>query len=180
MSDFISPHHLLLRALKRRRVDFVVIGVSVINYYARDTREIISTGDYDIFIRSGVVNVERALEVLLKEGCSVSYKPRGIEELVPVRRSGLEVCRKIVQDKSVVIAVGPYESVFELVQMISGFTFEEIKRRSVKMRDWKLRTTFPVGRLEDLLESKRVANREKDRLFLQKYKDILLRPPWQT
>ena len=51
-----------------------------------------------------------------------------------------------------------------------------MKRRAVWMKDRELGFRFRVGRLEDLLESKRMANRDKDRHFLARYKRLLLEP----
>ena len=174
-AEFVSPQHAFLKALAHWKVDFIVVGVSGINYYAKDARQIISTMDYDIFIRPEVENLERAIKAVLKQGCSISYLVSG-QKLASIRKPSAKLCEELVRKRSVLVAAGPYHTIYDLVQEISGFTFDQMKVRAAKMKDKKLGFSFQVGRLADLLESKRKAGREKDILFIKKFKDVLLNP----
>jgi hypothetical protein len=46
-----NPYHEILRDLSRARVEFIVIGVSGINYFAKDASQVLSTADYDLFLK---------------------------------------------------------------------------------------------------------------------------------
>lgn len=76
--------------------------------------------------------------------------------------------RSIVRDRKVIVASAPYGIVIEILLEISGLTFSEINRnaRVFNSGDVQIR----VGRLEDLLLSKRTAGRKKDKLFLKRFK----------
>ena len=149
--DLPNPYHLLLRELTRSGVDYIVIGVSGINYFAKDARQILSTADYDLFLKPTPENIRIAWKAFRKSGYSVA-----------------------VREGRTMVAVGPYQLVVEGLLVVSGYKFDELKRNAVWMRDRKLKFRFLVGSLADLLESKRMANREKDRLFLARYKRLLL------
>lgn len=84
------------------------------------------------------------------------------------------VGKALVNQQRTLAAVGPYQLLVEGLLAVSGFTFEKMKQNAVWMKDRELNFRFLVASLADLLESKRVANREKDRLFLARYKRLLL------
>ena len=151
-AEFVSPQHAFLKTLSRWKVDFIIVGVSGIKYYARTAREVLSTMDYDVFIRPEAKNLERAIKAVLKQECSISYLAPG-QKLVSIRKPNLKLCENLVRKKSVLVAAGPYHTIYDLVQEISGFTFEQMQVRAAKMTDKKLGFSFQVGRLEDLLNS---------------------------
>ena len=167
-----NPYHLLLRELARAHVDYLVIGVSGINYFATDARQILSTADYDLFLRPTPENVMRAWKAFRKGGFTVVIK-KG-DHTMTLHRLTAKMRDKLVREQRTLIAMGPYRLVTEGLLAVSGFTFEEMQKHAVWMRDRELSFRFPVGSLTDLLESKRVADREKDRLFLARYKRLLL------
>jgi hypothetical protein len=167
-----NPYHLLLRELTRSGVDYIVIGVSGINYFAKDARQVLSTADYDLFLKPTPENVARAWKALLKSGYAVVVRQG--DHMKALRRMGPTAGARLVKESRTLVAVGPYQLVVEGLLAISGFQFDELKRSAVWMRDRELGFRFLVGSLEDLLESKRIANREKDRLFLARYKRLLL------
>jgi len=167
-----NPYHLLLRELTRSGVDYIVIGVSGINYFAKDARQVLSTADYDLFLKPTAENVVRAWKAFRKGGFSVVVRQG--DHMRALRRLTSATGGKLVKQGRTLVAVGPYQLVVEGLLVVSGFTFDELKRRAVGMRDRELNFRFEVGALKDLLESKRIANREKDRLFLARYKRLLL------
>jgi hypothetical protein len=167
-----NPYHLLLRGLTRAGVEYIVIGVSGINYFAKDARQVLSTADYDLFLRPTLENVARAWKVFRKSGYAVVVR-RG-DHTRALRRLTPPAGARLIKQGRTLVAVGPYQLLVEGLLAVSGFTFDELKRKAVFMRDRKLGFRFLVGSLEDLLESKRIANREKDRLFLARYKRLLL------
>ncbi len=167
-----NPYHLLLRELTRAGVEYMVIGVSGINYFAKDARTLLSTADYDLFLRPTPENMTRAWRAFQKSGYTVVVR-KG-DHTVALRRLSPRGGQTLAKDQRTLIAIGPYQLVAEGLLAVSGFTFDEMKRRAVWMRDRELRFRFLVGGLADLLESKRLADREKDRLFLARYKRLLL------
>jgi hypothetical protein len=167
-----NPYHEVLRELTRAGVDYLVIGLSGINYFARDARQVLSTADYDVFLEPTPENVSRAWKAFQKGGFTVAV--RKDDRMRALRRLTAAMRKRVVEKRQTLVAVGPYHLMVESRLAVSGFTFEEMDRRAVWMRDRELDFRFRVGHLADLLESKRLANREKDRLFLARYKRLLL------
>src|SRR5579864_8826556 len=50
-SSLPNPYQLVLRELGRSGAEYLVIGASGINYFAKDARQILSTADYDLFLK---------------------------------------------------------------------------------------------------------------------------------
>ena len=170
--SFPNPYHLLLRALTRAGVEYMVIGVSGINYFAKDARSLLSTADYDLFLRPTAENVARAWRAFQKNGYTVVIR-RG-DHSVALRKLSARTRDRLLKEQKTLVAIGPYQLVAEGLLAVSGFTFEQMRRHAVWMKDRELKFRFLVGSLRDLLESKRVADRAKDRLFLARYKRLLL------
>lgn len=167
-----NPYHELLRELNRAGVEYIVIGVSGINYFAKDARQILSTADYDLFLKPTPENVARAWKAFRKRDYAVAVRAGNRTRIL--RRVKPAAGRRLVEGRRTLVALGPYQLIVEGLLEVSGFTFDEMKRRAIWMKDRELRFRFLVGHLEDLLESKRQANRDKDRLFLARYRRLLL------
>ncbi len=172
MDKIPNLYHPFLKRFQKTGVDYLLIGVSGINYFAKDARQIISTADYDLFIRPTPENILKALQALRKEeyetaALTASGQLRSTGRLTPM------LAKRLARTKRTVVGTGPYQLIVELCLEVSGFTFDEMKRNAVWMYDKELKFKFLVASLPDLLKSKQVANREKDRLFLAKYKRIL-------
>jgi len=165
-------YHLLLRELTRAGVEYIVIGGSGLNYFAKDARQILSTSDYDLFLKPTPDNVVRAWKAFRKGGFAVVIREG--DHTRALRRASLRIGRRLIQEGRTLIAVGPYNLMAEGLVAVSGFTFDQLKKHAVLHRDGKLRFGFWVGSLKDLLESKRVADRDKDRLFLARYRRLLM------
>jgi hypothetical protein len=166
-----NPYHEVLRELTRAGVDFVVIGLSGINYFAKDARKILSTADYDVFLEPTPENVARAWRAFRKSGFTVAVR-KG-DRMRALGRLTTKMRDQVVENRQTLVALGPYQLIVESLLAVSGFTFKEMSQRAVWMKARELDFRFRVGHLADLLESKRVANREKDRLFLARYKRLL-------
>jgi hypothetical protein len=167
-----NPYHEVLREFNRAGVDYIVIGVSGINYFAKDARQILSTADYDVFLKPDPTNIERAWKAFGRQEFAVATR-RG-DRLRVLRHLTQTMSRRLVHEGRTLVGLGPYELVVEALLAISGYSFEQMNRRAVWMKDRELRFRFRVGNLADLLESKRQADREKDRLFLARYRRLLL------
>lgn len=170
-----NPYHALLRELIRNGVEYIVVGVSGINYFARDARQVLSTADYDLFLKPTAENLIRAWTAFRRSGFAVVVREG--DHTAALRRLGPRTRDRLLRQRRTLIAIGPYQLVAEGLLAVSGFTFEEMKRRAVWMKDQELGFQFRVGRLDDLLESKRLADREKDRWFLARYKRLLKERP---
>ena len=64
---------------------------------------------------------------------------------------------------------------YDLLLAVSGFTFAELLRDVATVTVHG--TPITVGRLTKLLQSKRAANRPKDREFLRRYQALLEEAP---
>ncbi|MHC4872612.1 MAG: hypothetical protein ACYTFY_12285 [Planctomycetota bacterium] len=155
----------IIREFNKGKVNYIVIGVSGINYYAKNAMHIIMTGDYDIFIDPKVKNAVKALRVMKKLDFIITTKDGEIKKVCS------ENIEKIVSSFSTFVCENHSGNLIELCLAISGFTFDELLENSNKFKSG--RTGIRVASLKDLLRSKEIADRPKDRLFLEKYKLIL-------
>lgn len=157
-----DPWAALFDGFNKAGVDYVVIGMSGINYYARSAMETFGTQDYDLFLRPVVANAAKALEVL---------RDLGYEMVSGGKRVLEKDLSRIVKEKQTVLAVNPEGVTFELLFAISGFVFHQLAADAAIFRTGE--TLIRVGRLQKLLASKKAADRPKDRLFLKRYEMIL-------
>ena len=92
MSQSASGFARALAALREAGVEFVVVGVGGINFYARTPGEVVATIDLDTLLRPAVENLAAALQVL--SGIGYSFEAAG--EPFPIwrtRSSSREWCR---------------------------------------------------------------------------------------
>lgn len=158
-----DPYSELIEQLNREGVDYVVVGMSGINYYAESALDTFGTQDYDLFLRPAVANAAKAFEVL---------RGLGYDMVADGKKASMKDVEKIVHKRRTVLAVNPEGVTFELLFAVSGFAYEQmaVDASIFKAGDAVIR----VGKLNKLLASKEAADRPKDRLFLKRYK-ILLR-----
>ncbi|MBI2119562.1 MAG: hypothetical protein HYT97_08050 [Elusimicrobia bacterium] len=169
--ELVNPYHQVLKQFNILKVEYLVIGVSAINYHAPSSLHIISTMDYDVFIRLTVENVMRCLKSLENSDFSCCYKLKS-GSLRPIKMISKGLASRIFREGSIIVAEGPYKTIVEILFDVSGFAFEDMVKRAVYMKDKNLNFSFPVACLDDLIESKRIAGREKDIQFLAKYKTL--------
>jgi hypothetical protein len=155
----------IIKEFNKNKVNYIVVGVSGVNYYAKNAMQIIMTGDYDIFLDPELKNVMNALKVMKNLDFVITSADSEIKRL----SSGK--VEKIVSSLSTLVCENHYGNLVELCLRISGFTFDDLLKNSNSFNAG--RVNIKVGALEDLLYSKEIADRPKDRLFLEKYKFIL-------
>jgi predicted nucleotidyltransferase len=157
-----DPYETVLRAFNRVGVRYVVVGMSGINYYARQPSEAFATMDYDLFLEPTISNVGKAIRQLERLGFSIGTT-RGV--FTP------GALRTVVREQRTLVATTPDGVTVELLLAVSGYTFSELASDAptVTVRGTPIR----VGRLAKLLKSKQLAGRPKDRQFLKRYKTLL-------
>lgn len=155
----------IIKAFNHNKVTYIVIGVSGINYYAKDAHNLIMTADYDIFLKPEVENVTKAIKILKEKGFTIVNKEKTI------RRISKKEIEKIVRKKLNLTCENFYGNMIDLCLEVSGFSFEELDKRSKSFKAGRI--SIRVGQLRDLLKTKEIATRPKDRLFLEKYKLLL-------
>jgi len=155
----------IIGEFNRNKVSYIVIGVSGINYYARNAHNLIMTADYDIFLKPEATNVTKAIKILKAKGFTMVTKKGAI------RRISKKAAEDIVRRKTALTCENFYGNMVDICLEVSGFSFEELDKKSKIFKGG--RTSIRVGRLRDILKTKEIAARPKDRLFLEKYRLLL-------
>ena len=155
----------IIREFNHNKVSYIVVGVSGINYYARDAHNLIMTADYDIFLKPEATNVTKAIKILKAKGFTIVTKKDAI------RRISKKAAGDIVRRKTTLTCENFYGNMVDICLEVSGFSFAELDKKSKIFKAG--RTPIRVGRLRDILKTKEIAARPKDRLFLEKYKLLL-------
>lgn len=155
----------VLRKFNKKKVQYIVVGVSGINYYAKNARNIMMTSDFDIFVNPEFENVKKAVRILKSLKFDVFVKENKIGRLSE------DKIQNIIKNRVTVVGKHYYGHIVELCLAVSGFSFPEMESRAITFRAG--RTKIRVGHLSDILKTKKIANRPKDRLFLEKFKEII-------
>src|SRR3989338_8599894 len=153
--SFLDPYAELIDKFNHRGVKYVVVGMSGINYYASDARETFSTQDFDIFIKPTLTNLKKTIAIFKEVGYSLLANGRGVKE---------DLLKDIVRQKQAIVATNIYGVMFELLLAVSGYTFSQMEGDAVIFDTEGV--SVKVASLNKLLGSKRIAGREKDKLFL--------------
>lgn len=163
--SFQDPYRAVIEHFNQRGVQYVVVGMMGINYYAENPAEVFSTLDYDLFLKPSLKNVEKAVKSLQAMGFHLGTG----EESVKV-----DDFPRIVRDRKTIVATTSEGLMVELLLKVSGFPFSELAKDAAifSVEGVPIR----VGRLEKLLRSKHLAGREKDRAFLKRYQTLLQEP----
>jgi hypothetical protein len=141
---FTSGEARFLRELLRRRVPFMVVGLSG----AALQGAMVVTQDVDLWFRNpGEPRIKRALKAVKGTYVPIIY-------LNPPR------------------FVGDAVDVFDIVMNMSGLEDFDVERRNAMFVPLG-RYRLPVLPLERIIVSKQAANREKDRLVLPRLKNAL-------
>ncbi len=154
----------LLRALDRlarAKVDFLLIGVHAINHYAPDASAAYATQDCDILLRPDSGNLAKALRALGAAGYRLEA---GGEPLPPADPL---LIRRLLERRALVTARKPGSLPIDLALEAAGLPYAGCARRRRMFRACGVR--LPVAALADLIRSKRLSGREKDRAFLRLY-----------
>jgi hypothetical protein len=151
-----------VQALARARVDFVVVGVQGINFYAKDASHVVVTADVDVFLPPRADALRQALAAL--KGAGFEFFSRG-EPFLDVE--DLAILSNVVRSGANVVAKDAAGTTVDLMLSGGGMTFEDLAADATTFRidDVEIR----VGRLEKLLRSKEFAGRAKDVEFLRMF-----------
>lgn len=161
-----DPYGELIERFNRDGVDYVVVGMSGINFYAESAVDSFGTQDYDLFLRPAVSNAVQAFRLLEELGYEMSANGKTVSE---------KDLKRMVKEKRTILAVNADGITFELLFAVSGFAFLQMAGDAAifKAGDVLVR----VGKLQKLLASKKAAGRPKDRMFLKRYELILKKKP---
>lgn len=162
MSEPVSGFARALSALSRAGIEFVIVGVGGINFYARTPAEAYATLDLDAFLLPTVENLRRALEVLGRLGYQFEA---GLEPFVDVEDE--LVLTRIVEQGASLSAIHPEAGELDLLTSITGFDYQELSADAATFE--VAGAPVRVGRLEKLLRSKEASGRPKDLEFLRAF-----------
>jgi len=159
-----DPYVEVCKRLEDQRVRYLIVGVFGINFYARQAGQIITTADCDVYLPVEFATLRKALETLKAMGFVFEAGGEPLPELDPA------LLRGIFRARVVVLAERP-DARIDICTQIAGAEFETL---------WRLRREFivedtiiRVGPLQALVKSKQLADRPKDRLFLEQHGEII-------
>jgi hypothetical protein len=160
----MDPYVDACRRFRNSRLRYVIVGAFGINLYAQQVGQVITTADCDILIPAHFAAFRKALQTLLSMGFVLEAGAEPVPDLDPALIQG------ILRARAVVSAERP-DARIDVCTQVAGAAFEELWRthREFIVEGVKLR----VAALKDLVKSKRVADRPKDRLFLQQHKETI-------
>ena len=160
MSAAVSPLLEALATLARAGVEFIVVGVSGINFYARDVSDTIVTADVDVFLSPRIEVLSSALAALRRAGFRFWA---GDEPFLDF--DDMESLANLVRSGANLTAENEAGARVDLMLSGSGLRYDDLAGDAVIFRlgDVEVR----VGRLEKLLRSKELAGRPKDVAFLR-------------
>lgn len=158
-----DPYVEILDKFNKNNIDYIIIGMSGINYYAAKVQETFSTQDFDIFVKPVISNIKKAISIFEKLNYSLIANKKRIEK---------GDVKSIVRNKNTILITDPYGITFELILAVSGYTFNQMQKDAVIFNVNNV--PIKVAKLRKLLMSKKIAGRKKDKLFLKRY-EILLR-----
>lgn len=159
---FDDPYVAVVDQFNQNGVRYVVVGLSGINYYAKNPADTFGTMDYDLLIEPTLANVKKAIRILKKMTFDIGTKSGAYQD------SNL---KQIVRDAVTVIATTTDGIMIELLLKVSGYVFSDLAKDAATFTVQGI--PVRVGRLKKLLESKRIADRPKDRQFLKRYRLLL-------
>jgi len=155
-----SPLLEALATLARAGVEFIVVGVSGINFYARDVSDAVVTADVDVFLAPRVDALRSALGALRRAG--FEFRAGG-EPFLDF--DDTEILANLIRSGANVTAENEAGARVDLMLSGAGFHYDDLTSDAVTVRlgDVEVR----VGRLEKLLRSKELAGCAKDVAFLR-------------
>jgi hypothetical protein len=159
----VDPYIRVCRELEKARVRYVIVGAFGANLYARDAGCVITTQDCDLLLPPDAVALNRAIGVLRKLGFALEAGGEPVDQ-------DPDLIRGIVRALACVRAAKNNVRI-DLPLQIAGCSFTSLwaRHRRVKLGRFAVR----VAPLRDILRSKKLADRPKDRLFLALWEDAL-------
>jgi len=162
VSEPASAFEVGLAALANARVDFVLVGVGGINFYARDPAQAFATLDVDVLLAPQVANLHRALRALYEVGFQFES---GGEPFVDINDDSTLA---IIIDRGATLCARHHAAAqLDLMVAITGFSYAELAADAIRFN--VSGSEVPVGRLGKLLRSKQLSGRPKDLAFLQAF-----------
>ena len=153
----------ILVLLRRAGLEFVIVGVGGINFYARDPSEAFATMDLDLMVPPRPEVLRRFFEVLGEAGFTFEA---GGEPFVDVEhRTSIEA---VIRSGANLRALDDDGNQLDLMFSMAGADYGEISVDAVAFEVSGERIL--VGRLEKLLRSKELSDRPKDRAFLEAFR----------
>lgn len=162
MTESASGFAQALSALIEAGVDFVIVGVGGINFYARTPAQAYATLDLDALLPPAAENLARALRVLAELGYVFEA---GGEPFVDANDP--VTLARIVERGASLAAIHSDGTELDLMTSISGFRFSELAEDATPFEIAGVEVR--VGRLEKLLRSKQASGRPKDLEFLRSF-----------
>jgi predicted nucleotidyltransferase len=160
VSAAASPLLEALATLARAGVEFIVVGVSGINFYARDASDAVVTADVDVFVSPRVEALRSALGALRRAGFGFWA---GGEPFLDF--DDTEILANLIRAGANVTAENEAGARIDLMLSGAGFRYDDLAADAVTFRLGEVEVR--VGRLEKLLRSKELAGRPKDVAFLR-------------
>lgn len=151
-----------LAALAAAGVDFVLVGVGGINFYARDPAHAIATLDVDVLLAPRAANLRAALRALSE--CGFRFES-GAEPFLDIDDDS--ALATIVERSATLCARHSSAAQLDLMVAITGFSYEELASDAVRFE--VAGNEISVGRLGKLLRSKQLSGRPKDVAFLESF-----------
>lgn len=143
---------------------YLIVGAFGINLYAGQVGLVITTGDCDLLIPADVASLSTALRTLRDLHFSLEAGDEPLPDEDPVVLAGIVRARACVR-------ASREDARIDLPLEISGASFDALwsshRRFSVEG------TTLRVAPLGDLIRSKQLAGRPKDRAFLEAHRAAL-------
>jgi hypothetical protein len=160
----MDPYIDLCRRFENAGIRYLIIGVFGINFYAEQVGQVVTTGDCDILVPAELSTLRKALRTLI----TMRFVLQAGNE--PLPKPDRTLVQGILRARAVVRAERPDARV-DLCTQIAGTGFQKLweTHREFVVEGVRIR----VGRLQDLVKSKRTADRPRDRLFLEQHKEII-------
>jgi hypothetical protein len=132
------------RILSEHSVDYVIVGGYAVAFYGY----IRATKDIDVLFRNSPPNIAKLIKALGKFGIT-----------------GDQVRQPLFSEAGSIIRMGVSPVMIELINALSGFSFDEIWTKKVPGHYGKS-PVFYISR-EQLIENKRIAGRPRDLLDIE-------------
>jgi len=152
-----------LAALSESDVDFVIVGVGGINFYARTPSEAFSTLDLDALLAPSAANLAQALRVLA--GLGYAFEAGG-EPFIDLDDE--IILRRVIENGASISAIHPEDGEIDLLTSITAFDYASLSTDAAEFE--VAGSSVHVGQLEKLLRSKEASGRPKDLEFLRAFR----------
>jgi len=162
VSEAASGFVQALTALRQAGVEFVVVGVGGINFYARTPAQAFATLDLDSLLLPAVDNLRSALRALSALGYAFEARDEPFVDI-----DDEVILGRIVANGAALTALHPEAGQLDLMTSIAGFTYDELSEDASLFQVAGL--DVRVGKLEKLLRSKQRSGRPKDLAFLRAF-----------